>query len=132
MKHIFSLGDIKTFEKSVTEHDLAAFENDSVHCFYSTFSLARDAEWSSRLFVLDMKEDDEEGIGTYVNVSHKSPALIGDKLKFEAKVVKIEGNTVECEIDVTAGNRLIAKVETGQKILKKQKLERIVEGLKNG
>ena len=46
----------------------------NVHPFYSTFALGRDVEWACRQFVLEMKEEDEEGIGTFLNITHKSPA----------------------------------------------------------
>ena len=65
MKHLFKPGDKKTHQVEVKSTDVAAFENGMVHPFYATFALGRDAEWSSRLFVLDMKEEDEEGIGTH-------------------------------------------------------------------
>ena len=77
---------------------MAAFESGTVHNVYATFALARDAEWSSRLFVLDMKEEHEEGIGTFVNLKHISPAFIGDVVRFEATIDEIEGNAVNCSI----------------------------------
>ena len=35
-----------------------------VHTVLSTFALGRELEWAARLFVLEMKSVDEEGIGT--------------------------------------------------------------------
>jgi predicted thioesterase len=64
MKHLFKQGDVKRYSKVVSIDELASFESGTVHEVYSTFALARDAEWSGRLFVLEMKEEDEEGIGT--------------------------------------------------------------------
>jgi fluoroacetyl-CoA thioesterase len=65
MKNLFKIGDSKTFTKMVTTNDIAQFDEGTVHEVYGTFALGRDAEWSSRLFVLEMKEEDEEGIGTF-------------------------------------------------------------------
>ena len=76
MKSIFKLGDKIQFTKVIGLSDLAEFESGSVHKVYGTFALGRDAEWSSRLFVLEMKEDDEEGIGTFLNITHKSCSQI--------------------------------------------------------
>ncbi len=61
MKNPFEIGAVKEYVKIVQEHEKAQFESGTVHAVYSTFSVAKDAEWSTRLFVLDMKEDDEEG-----------------------------------------------------------------------
>ena len=35
-----------------------------VHTVLSTFALGRELKWVARLFVLEMKSVDEEGIGT--------------------------------------------------------------------
>jgi hypothetical protein len=41
------------------------FEGVNVHPVMATFSITRDAEWAGRIFVLAMKEEHEEGIGTF-------------------------------------------------------------------
>ena len=61
MKNPFKSGDQKTYRHRVTEADIARFESGLVHPFYATFALGRDAEWAGRLFVLEMKEEGEEG-----------------------------------------------------------------------
>lgn len=123
MKKLFQEGDKKYFEKTVTAADLATFPSGEVHPFYSTFALTRDAEWSSRLFVLDIKESDEEGIGTFVEIYHQSPALEGQVVIFEATLTSLEKNNVICDIVAKVGERIIATGKTGQKVIKKEKLE---------
>lgn len=130
MKSIFQIGDKKQFTKLVGLNDLAEFEGGAVHQVYGTFALGRDAEWSSRLFVLEMKEDDEEGIGTFLNITHKSPALIGDTVVFEASISKLKKNIVDCTVIAKVGERIIAECSTGQKIIKKEKLNLLFESLK--
>lgn len=125
MKNPFQIGDKKHFRKRVLPEETARFDSGEVHPFYGTFALARDAEWSSRLFVLDMKEEDEEGIGTFVEVQHLSPALVGDEVEFTAVLVEQQKNNVICSIEAKVGERMIAKGRTGQKILKKEKLKQI-------
>jgi len=122
----FKIGDKKHFTRVVSEKDLAEFEAGLVHAFYATFALTRDAEWASRLFVLEMKEEDEEGIGTYIHIDHLSPAFLGDSVDLTAILVKVEGNATHCTIEARVGDRLIAKGKSGQKILKKTKLEAII------
>lgn len=125
MKEIFHPGDSKTFSRRVREEDCAAFDSGQVHPVYATFALARDAEWCCRLFVLDMKDADEEGIGTMISIQHRSPAPAGVTVVFTAVVSRIEGNEVICTFEARAGDRVIATGEQGQKILKKEKLERL-------
>ncbi|GEP93930.1 thioesterase family protein [Chitinophaga cymbidii] len=129
MKQLFQPGDIKTFSRRVREEDCAAFDSGQVHPVYATFALARDAEWCCRLFVLDMKDADEEGIGTMLSVQHLSPAPAGATVIFTAAVKEINGNEVICRFDARVGDRVIASGEQGQKILKKEKLEQIFRQL---
>lgn len=121
----FRKGDKKTFERIVREEDTAAFESGTVHEVYATFALTRDAEWTSRLFVLELKEENEEGIGTFVNLKHLSPALIGEIVFFEAVIEEIKGNEVNCSFRAKVGERLIADGKTGQKILTKERIEKL-------
>jgi predicted thioesterase len=122
MRAIFNLGDQKSFDLVVRAEDTASFETGIVHPVYATFALGRDAEWCCRLFVLEMKEDDEEGIGTFLSINHTSPALLGSAIKIIATVIKLERNEIICGYEVFAGERRIAYGEQGQKILKKGKL----------
>ncbi len=130
MKEIFQIGDTKTFDKIVGEADLAEFESGNVHEVYGTFALGRDAEWCSRLFVLEMKDVDEEGIGTFLNITHHSPALISQKVSFIATIYLLEKNKIDCNVIAKVGDRVIAECKTGQKIIKKEKLNFLFEKLK--
>ncbi|MDC1395760.1 hypothetical protein N8368_04570 [Bacteroidia bacterium] len=122
MKQLFKYGDTKEYFHTVSKKDAAAFNGVMVHPYYSTYAVARDAEWTSRQFVIDMKEVDEEGIGTFVNVEHKSPAKIGDTVRFIATLKSVNRNEVICGITAKVGGRLIANIETGQKILDEDEL----------
>ena len=127
MKPIFKTGDTKEYATTVTEKDIAEFETRVVHHFYSTFALSRDAEWACRQFVLEMKDNDEEGIGTFIHVEHHAPALVASKIIFTTQVESVNGNEVICSFKATSNGRLIATGETGQKILKKEKLEKLAK-----
>ncbi|MDQ3073015.1 MAG: hypothetical protein M3Q97_07125 [Bacteroidota bacterium] len=125
MKDKFKPGDKKTFKKIVTGEDTAVFQSGAVHPVYATFALARDAEWACRLFVLEMKDEDEEGIGTMLTIDHLSPALVGSEIIFEAIISEIKGNSIICEYTASVGERLIARGRQGQKILKKDRVNLI-------
>lgn len=131
MKSIFKTGDKKQFVRVVRAEDTATFESGEVHAVYATFALTRDAEWSSRLFVLEMKEAHEEGIGTFVTVRHVSPAFVGQEVLFEAVIDELKGNEVNCSFTAKVGERLVAEGRTGQKILPKEKIDKLFDTLKN-
>ncbi len=126
----FNIGDKKTFCVKVREEDSARFPSGEVHPVYSTFALARDAEWCCRLFVLEMKEEHEEGIGTQVSVEHQSPALIGQEVSFEATLTELRGNNIICDYTAKVGERIVAVGTQGQKIVTKDKLKQRFESLK--
>jgi len=126
MKEKFKPGDVKVYMKKVSREDAAAFHGEVLHPVYATFALARDFEWSSRLFFLEMKDDDEEGVGTFLQIEHQSPAKIDDEVTISAKVESIAGNELICIIEARSGDRIIATGKTGQKMLKKEKLKKII------
>lgn len=126
MKKLFKVNDKKQHYKLISSSDLASFEVGMVHPFCSTFVLAREMEWSSRLFVLEMLDEDEEGIGTKLEINHLSPALEGEELIIEAMITSFKQHEIICKIEVTVGNRVIARGITGQKILKKTKLANLI------
>jgi len=130
MKSIYQIGDKVSLEFLVKDNDLAAFQGEMVHPFYSTFALGRDAEWTCRQFVLEMKESDEEGIGTFLNIKHVSPALLGETVKITATVKLLSGNKINCDFQVCVGERIIAEGEQGQAILKKEKVQYLISSLK--
>ncbi len=130
MTNPFHTGDIKTFTRVVREEDIAQFDSGTVHPVYATFALARDAEWSGRLFVLDMKEEHEEGIGTRLDIQHVSPAFVGQTVRFEACFEEItpKGEIIN-SFEAFVGERLIAKGRQGQRILPKEKIEKLFNEL---
>lgn len=126
MKNPFQTGDILEYKKTVQAEDLATFESGTVHEVYSTFSIARDAEWSGRLFVLQMKEEGEEGIGTFIHVNHRSPAMLNSEVVYKARFEEItERGEIITSFQAFVGDRLVAEGKQGQRILSKEKLEAI-------
>jgi len=125
VKNIFKPGDQKSFKRIVMESDCAIFNGELLHPVCATFALARDFEWSSRLFFLEMKEEGEEGVGTMLSIDQKSPAFVGDEVIFTATVEKTERNELVCAIEAKVGDRVIATGKTGQKMLKKEKLKEL-------
>lgn len=129
MQQLFKPGDTRHFSRIVRTEDCASFDSGNVHPVYATFALARDAEWCCRLFVLEMKDDTEEGIGSRLTIDHLSPALIHSEVTFTATITGIQHHEITCSYEAVCGGRLIATGIQVQKILKKEKLERLFAGL---
>jgi fluoroacetyl-CoA thioesterase len=125
----FKSGDIEKFTRIVRPGDLARFGTDLVHPLYSTFALARDAEWTCRQFVIQLAEADEEGMGTAIQVNHKSPAAEGSLVEITATLRSIHGNEITCDFTAICGNHIIATGYQVQKILKKEAIHKIIGGI---
>jgi fluoroacetyl-CoA thioesterase len=125
LKSIFKTGDEKQIRYLVKDADVAAFQGKVVHAVCSTFTLAREIEWSTRQFVLEMRDDDEEGIGTMISIDHRGPAFVGVEIVVKARVESISSNELICSYEACVGDRIIALGKTGQKILKREKIARI-------
>jgi fluoroacetyl-CoA thioesterase len=129
MKTPFQPGDIQEFSVIISEKDVAHFDQQQVHDVYATFAIARDFEWAGRLFVLQMIEENEEGIGTMVEVNHIAPALIHQKVQIVARLDSLIENEIICSMEARVGKRLIATGRTGQKIMNKERINRIFAAL---
>jgi predicted thioesterase len=132
MKDLFKPGDQKIHTFSVVEKDTATFQGEQVHPVCSTFALAREIEWSTRLFVLDMKDEHEEGIGTQLSIHHCSPAFVGERVSVMAVIKSLVKNELICTYEVKVGDRLVAYGETGQKILGREKLNELMNNGEKG
>lgn len=130
MNNLFKKGDTKEYFGMVTDSDIATFDSINVHPVLSTFALGRDAEWVCRLFVIDMKELDEEGIGTYLEIYHKGPAFIGETIHYTGNFEELNGNNVICSFKANVGQGLIATGRTEQKILKKEKINHLFNSIR--
>ncbi len=129
MKNPFQIGDMLLYTHLVTEADTARFAAGEVHPVYATFALARDAEWSGRLFVLEMKEAGEEGIGTALTIEHCSPAGIGTEVRFEAVLTGVNRNEVSTSFKAFSGDRIIATGTQKQKIVSEEKLRKLFSNI---
>jgi fluoroacetyl-CoA thioesterase len=126
MKNPFSPGDKKTFETQVTAEKLAGFDAGIVHEVYSTFALGKDVEWACRLFVLEMKEAGEEGVGSYLSIEHLYPAPMGSKVRIEATLETVDHNEIICSYEAFANGFTIAKGRQGQKIIDKNRFDQLI------
>lgn len=123
MTNPFRPGDTKTHICTVGPADLADFgPNGLVHAVLSTFALGRDMEWAARLFVLEMKSADEEGIGTELSILHHAPAFVGETLAVTATFEVLNGPALRCAVEARVGTRLVATGHTGQRIMARARL----------
>ncbi|MBJ6110192.1 hypothetical protein JAO73_14300 [Hymenobacter sp. BT523] len=125
MHNPFGPGAVKTHRYTVRPQDFADFGEATgglVHAVLGTFALGREMEWAARLFVLDMKDADEEGIGTALAIRHHAPAFAGETLVLTATFDALDGATLRCAVEARVGARLVATGHTEQRIVARARL----------
>lgn len=125
MKSNVKPGDLVEYRFIVKPDDVARFKGEIVHPVCSTFTLAREIEWTTRQFVLRMRDEDEEGVGTFLSIDHQGPAFVGEEICIKAQVESLNGNELICTYTANTDKRLVATGKTGQKILKREKLKKL-------
>jgi predicted thioesterase len=125
MKPGFSPGITAEARFVVDETMLAAFEGRVVHRVLGTAALVAWLEWAGRKLILPYLEDDAEGVGHAIDVTHRSPALLGSSVVARATLVAHRGNRVVCRVEAHAEDgRLIADGEFTQVILPREVVAR--------
>jgi fluoroacetyl-CoA thioesterase len=137
MVNPFQPGHQLRFVTSVTDDKLASFPEAAdlypgglVHAVYSTFALARDAEWCGHLFILQMREPHEQGVGSAITVEHLAPALLGSEVVHTTTLVSVEGRRVRSSFEVHCGERIIARGTQEQVIVDRAELARRLDALR--
>lgn len=123
MRNPFRPGDVQTYSLIVTAHDFAVLNGKLIHPVLSTFALGQALEWTSRQFVEQMLEAEEEGIGTLLTVEHHAPAFEGETVEFQAIFEQLNGAELLCRVEARVGERLVATGRTGQRIVAHHKLQ---------
>ncbi|MFW5658759.1 MAG: thioesterase family protein [Bacteroidota bacterium] len=131
MKNPFEIGDEKSYSFTVSEDHFARFPDEGlVHPVLSTFALTQFAEWASRLFVLEMIEEGEQGIGSSVQVNHRAPAVAGTEVTIVATLQGVKNEIVQCSWEASDGARKLAEGTTEQRIIKLEEFEDKLEDLR--
>ncbi|MCX7606332.1 MAG: hypothetical protein N2170_03565 [Bacteroidia bacterium] len=120
MRQPHAPGTQKRYKTRVTPEKAAQFHGETVHPYYSTFALGQDVEWACRLFVLDMKEPGEEGIGTFLSVHHIAPVPVEAEVEIVATLLWVRDRTVHCGYEVWWQKQRVAYGEQTQKIIEKR------------
>jgi predicted thioesterase len=115
--------NIQRHQYVVLPIDAPDFGDGALHPVLSTYALAREIEWTTRQFAIQLKGPDQEGIGTSITIKHKRPAKIGQTIEIEAECTLWDGKRLDCSYKVFSDQLLIAEGTTGQAILKKTDLD---------
>jgi fluoroacetyl-CoA thioesterase len=124
VKNGLRIGDQSSVRFVVDEGMVAAFEGRIVHRVLSTFHLVYYSELAARKLIEPFLDEGEDAAGIEICLKHIAPTEVGDRVEVTAKLKKIDGREIVC--DVAAVNSL-GKICNGtqiQKIIRKGVLGR--------
>ncbi len=122
MKRGLSIGVAASVFDVVTTQMQPAFDGRVVHPVYGTVAMVYHMEWAARKVILPFLQEDEEGIGTGVQVRHLYPAPIGTQIEVKAVCVGLLDNVINCEVQVWAGEQLLGEGRVEQRIVLRKSL----------
>jgi len=111
----------------VKQQDVPIFNEQVVHQVCSTYKLAQEAEWAGRRVLLQLIDQNENGIGSAITLNHHAPAHVGATVEVTAKPVSLAGNKLICSFEARIGNLLVADGTTEQVILPHSVIDKILK-----
>jgi fluoroacetyl-CoA thioesterase len=91
---------------------------------YATYWMAKHMEEAGRKIILPFLDDDEDGVGRAVSVTHLAPAAPGTLVHVDARLERTEGNRVfASQTATTASGKLIGEGTTEQVVIAKSRVE---------
>jgi len=125
------LHSVGTFEVVVTDEMTARLEGLVHHPVYSTFWLAYHAECAARKAIVPYFDEDDDAVGSSIEIKHLAMAPVGAKVVIEARVAAMNGKRIECEITAKWGETIIARGTQSQYVMSKQALGVKLQALGN-
>lgn len=116
-----------TLEITVTDDMRPNFDGVYVHPVLSTWEVVRHLEVAGRKLLVPHLEPHEEGMGTHITIDHRSPAVVGSVVMFEAVVEECTPRRLICRVSAAVGDRLVAEGRFTQTIVTREKLAIIVD-----
>jgi predicted thioesterase len=68
-------------------------------------------------------EGDEVSVGTSINIKHRAPAVVGQKIKAEAVLESFDGRFYTFKVSASNGHEVIGYGQIGRAIVSKSKFE---------
>jgi fluoroacetyl-CoA thioesterase len=95
---------------------------------YATYWMAKHMEEAGRKIILPFFDEDEDGVGRAVSVTHLAPAAPGTRIHVDARYERTEGNRVFAACTATTeSGELLGSGTTEQVVLPKARIEAMLE-----
>jgi predicted thioesterase len=122
MKPGLQVGELCEIIAKVDEQAKANLLGGPVHPLYGTAGMIAHMEWAARQHILPYLEEDEEGVGYHVDVTHLKPAPLGVKVKILSRVTDIQPRRVTSQVEAWWGDTKLGEGTFTQAIASREKL----------
>ena len=116
----------------VTSDMTARFFGGEIHPLYATFAIVQHCEYAARQAILSFLQREEDAVGSGVAITHRSAVPVGAVVTITARITGIEGRRVLCAVEVRRGETIVADGSVEQRVVLREKLERMIAGLYPG
>lgn len=99
MKDGFTVGNSIKRNVTIDKHRIISVAGGEFEV-YATPEMIRDIERTCKEYILEFADDNEDSVGTQVNISHVGATLLGMSVDIEATVKTIDRRRVIFEISV--------------------------------
>ena len=127
MKTTIQVGNIASISFSVTEQMQAKFDDRVIHPVCSTWDMAHQFEIAARKTLEEHLDDAEEGIGSFLSISHVKPAPLGAIVEVQATITDLDKTSVVCEITATVQGEVCATGNQVQRVLPSSTITRLID-----
>ena len=127
MKTTIQVGNTANISFSVTENMQAMFNGRIIHPVCSTWDMAHQFEIAARKALEEHLEDEEQGIGSFLSISHVKPAAVGAKVEVVATITELGETSVVCEITATVQGEVCAMGNQVQRVLPSSTITRLID-----
>ena len=124
MKQGIKIGLFGEQRQIVMAEHLIDFMGPDIPGVLATAWLVRFMEHAARNVILPYMEDDEESVGTVVEIEHTAPTPEGFEIRCRARVIYVDGPSITFEIRADDGVEPVGRAMHKRFVVRKSRLAR--------
>lgn len=105
------------------------FDDSLVHPVCATWTLCHQMEFAGRKLLVPFLEPHEEAVGAHISIDHRSPAVIGSRVRVRAETTQATHRRLETNVTAHSDERLLASGRFVQIVLTRARLAAIFDHL---
>lgn len=126
MKDRLKIGLIGEHRHVVEQGDLIGFMGDSVPGVLATARVVWFMEHAARNAILEFMEEDEDSVGSDIEISHTAPTPAGFEVVCTARIIGLDGRKITFEIRAKDQKQEVARALHKRVVVSKKRFAEII------